>query len=137
MLQLRTQYLPGLRQTLIYRKTIDHSSNCGNISRYICLICFGQKKNTVEAYFTNSSLQSRDSFPGIQGTFDLITPKSNTVSEFNVIDRHRQCEQWTSINNLTHDAHTIHSNKPYLILDQFLLRNKKLNDNDLCAKLCS
>ena len=88
MLQLRTQYLPGLRQTLIYRKTIDHSSNCGNISRYICLICFGQKKNTVEAYFTNSSLQSRDSFPGIQGKLDLITPKSNTVSEFNVIDRH-------------------------------------------------
>ena len=71
-----------------YRKTIDHSSNCGNISRYICLICFGQKKNTVEAYFTNSSLQSRDSFPGIQAKLDLITPKSNTVSEFNVIDRH-------------------------------------------------
>ena len=27
MLQLRTQYLSDLRQTLIYRKTIDHSSN--------------------------------------------------------------------------------------------------------------
>ena len=35
MLQLRTQYLSSLRQTLIDRKTIDHSSNCGNISTYI------------------------------------------------------------------------------------------------------
>ena len=135
MLQLRTQYLPGLRQNLIYRKTIDHSSNCGNISRYICLICFGQKKNTVEAYFTNSSLQSRNSFPGIQGK--LEHPKVILSLNLTLLIDIRQCEQWTSINNLTHDAHTIYSNKPYLILDQFLLRNKKLNDNDLCAKLCS
>ena len=100
--------------------------------------CFGQKKNTVETYFTNSSLQRRDSFPGTQGKLDLITPKINTVSEFNVSDTDtRQCEQWTSINDLAHDAHTIHSNKPYLILHQFLLRNKKLNDNDLRVKLCS
>ena len=35
MLQLRTQYLSSLRQTLIDRKKIDHSSNCGNISTYI------------------------------------------------------------------------------------------------------
>ena len=29
--------------------------------------CFGQKKNTVETYFTNSSLLGWDSFPGWGG----------------------------------------------------------------------
>ena len=47
--------------------------------------CFGQKKNTVETYFTNSSLQRRDSFPGTQGKLDLITPKINTVSELTLV----------------------------------------------------
>lgn len=70
--------------------------------------CFGQKKNTVETYFTTSSLQRRDSFPGIQGKLDLITPKVNTVFEFNIIDTGtRQCEQWTSINILTDMMHTL------------------------------
>ena len=92
--------MSSLRQTLIYRKTIDHSSNCGNISRYICVVGFhlfsqilvsrtkrfGQKKNTVETYFTNYSLQRRDSFAGTQVKLDLITPKINIVSEFNLID---------------------------------------------------
>ena len=94
MLQLRTQYLSGLRQTLIYRKTIDHSSNCGNISRYICLICFGQKKNTVEAYFTNSSLQSRDSFPGIQGKLEIyFLLNLFLLTTGNHLENHQSCTQ--------------------------------------------
>ena len=67
MLQLRRQYLSGLRQTLIYRKTIDHSSNCENISRYICLIFFGQRKNTVEAYLAKLFITKPGQFPWYPG----------------------------------------------------------------------
>ena len=31
-------------------------------------------------------ITTRDSFPGTQGKLDLITPKINIVSEFNLID---------------------------------------------------
>lgn len=47
---------------------------------------FWSDENTVETYFTNSSLLRRDSFLGTQGKLDLIIPKINIVSEFNLID---------------------------------------------------
>ena len=63
---------------------------------------FGQKKNTVETYFTNSSLPRWDSFLDTQGKLDLIIPKINIVSEFNLIDTDTRAMRTVDIDQQPH-----------------------------------